>query len=89
MARRARFWIWPAAGLIRFYQAAISPYLPGTCRFRPTCSAYALEALRRFGFWKGLALTGWRLLRCHPFSRGGYDPLPGAADERRIDGDGN
>ncbi|KPK75850.1 MAG: hypothetical protein AMJ79_09370 [Phycisphaerae bacterium SM23_30] len=62
--------------LIRFYQLALSPYLPHWCRFQPTCSHYALEALRRHGLFKGLFLTACRILRCHPFCRGGYDPVP-------------
>ena len=62
--------------LIRFYQRAISPYLGNNCRFRPTCSQYAREALETHGFWKGWALAIRRLLRCHPFARGGWDPVP-------------
>ncbi|MGF1527725.1 MAG: membrane protein insertion efficiency factor YidD [Candidatus Competibacterales bacterium] len=53
-----------------------SPLQGNRCRFEPSCSAYALEALRRFGVWRGGALTLWRLLRCHPFCPGGYDPVP-------------
>ena len=62
--------------LIRFYRRGISPNTPPSCRFRPTCSAYAIEALRIHGAFKGSALSLWRLLRCHPFSKGGYDPVP-------------
>lgn len=58
------------------YQRFISPWLPPLCRFQPSCSQYAVEALRLRGAWKGLMLTIWRLLRCHPFSRGGHDPVP-------------
>ena len=63
--------------LIRFYQKFISPLQrnPG-CRFTPTCSAYAIEAFEKRGFFVGLALTVWRVLRCNPFSAGGYDPVP-------------
>lgn len=61
---------------IRFYQKFISPLFPPCCRFTPSCSAYAIEALRKRGFWIGSCLTVWRLLRCHPFCRGGYDPVP-------------
>jgi len=61
---------------IRFYQLAISPYLPRTCRFVPTCSQYALDALQRYGFFKGLYLAARRILRCHPFGPFGYDGLP-------------
>jgi uncharacterized protein len=61
---------------ILFYQRAISPALPRRCRYHPTCSAYAVEALRSHGLVRGLALAAWRLLRCNPLSRGGYDPVP-------------
>ncbi|MFW5488374.1 MAG: membrane protein insertion efficiency factor YidD [Desulfovibrio sp.] len=63
-------------GLVRFYQLAISPMFPPSCRFRPTCSEYAVEALTRHGCVRGLWLTFKRLVRCHPFCRGGYDPVP-------------
>ncbi len=62
--------------LVRFYQLAISPYLPNWCRFQPTCSSYALQALHRHGLFKGLWLTIRRILRCRPFGGGGYDPVP-------------
>ena len=63
--------------LIRFYQCAISPYYPARCRFRPTCSAYAYEAVSKYGALKGGWLALRRLLRCHPFYRGDYfDPVP-------------
>jgi len=58
------------------YRRWISPALPATCRFYPSCSGYALEALATHGAWRGLRLTVWRLLRCHPFNPGGYDPVP-------------
>lgn len=61
---------------IRFYQRALSPLKPPSCRFEPTCSAYALEAIERYGPGRGAWLTARRLLRCHPFCRGGYDPVP-------------
>lgn len=61
---------------IRLYQVAIGPLFPRVCRFEPTCSAYALEAIGRHGPFKGAALSVWRLLRCHPFHPGGYDPVP-------------
>ncbi len=61
--------------LVRCYQVLISPFLPPTCRFEPTCSQYAIEALRKKGLVKGLLLTAWRILRCNPFCRGGYDPV--------------
>ncbi|HEY2361869.1 MAG TPA: membrane protein insertion efficiency factor YidD [Candidatus Angelobacter sp.] len=62
---------------LRFYKGAISPYLPAACRFVPSCSEYAAEAVARHGLLYGSALGFWRLLRCNPFSRGGYDPVPG------------
>ncbi|MBN1844908.1 MAG: membrane protein insertion efficiency factor YidD [Sedimentisphaerales bacterium] len=70
---------WPrvlACRCVRLYQLAVSPYLPNACRYVPTCSGYALEALERHGFWKGAYLAIRRLLRCHPGRRGGYDPVP-------------
>lgn len=62
--------------IIRFYRAAISPYTKPSCKYIPTCSEYGLEAIERFGAIKGSALTIWRILRCNPFSKGGYDPVP-------------
>ncbi|UOQ42949.1 membrane protein insertion efficiency factor YidD [Halobacillus salinarum] len=63
-------------GLIRFYQKGISPFFPPSCRFQPTCSAYGLEAFRRFGFFKGFYLTVKRVAKCHPLHKGGFDPVP-------------
>lgn len=62
--------------LIRFYQRHISAHTPPSCRFSPTCSAYAIEAIERFGAIKGGALAVWRILRCNPFGGHGYDPVP-------------
>ena len=61
---------------IRFYQKYISPLKPPTCRFTPTCSQYAIEAIRKHGPFKGLALAVWRILRCNPWGGSGYDPVP-------------
>ena len=63
--------------LIRLYQRFLSPLKRhGTCIFYPTCSNYAIEAYKKYGFFKGTALTIWRILRCNPFNDGGYDPVP-------------
>lgn len=63
------------AGFIQVYQLAASPF-PSPCRFQPTCSTYALEAVRRYGALKGVWLGAKRIIRCHPFNAGGYDPVP-------------
>ncbi len=63
-------------GMIRFYRRFISPMFPPCCRFVPTCSAYALEAVEKYGAIKGGYLALRRILRCHPFHPGGYDPVP-------------
>ena len=60
---------------IVFYQRLISPALPRRCKYEPTCSRYAVDAIREFGVSRGLVLAGWRLLRCNPFSYGGFDPV--------------
>lgn len=62
--------------IIRGYQYSISPLLPQSCRFHPTCSTYALEAVRRYGVLKGLWLAARRLVKCHPWHPGGIDPVP-------------
>ena len=67
---------YPLIILVRFYQVCISPLKPPSCRFTPTCSQYAIEALRKYGPIKGLYLTVRRLLRCHPWGGSGYDPVP-------------
>jgi len=64
------------SGVIRFYQLFISPLKPPTCRFHPSCSQYALESIKIHGIFKGAVLSLWRILRCNPFSSGGYDPVP-------------
>jgi len=63
-------------GIIRFYQFAISPILPSTCRYVPTCSQYGLEAIQKHGPFKGSWLTLKRVLSCNPFGGDGYDPVP-------------
>jgi putative membrane protein insertion efficiency factor len=60
---------------IAVYQRAVSPALPRRCKYEPTCSRYAIEAIDRYGVPRGLVLAAWRLVRCNPFSRGGWDPV--------------
>ncbi len=69
-------------GAIRVYQVAISPMLGPRCRFYPSCSCYAHDAIERHGALRGISLAVWRILRCHPLCAGGYDPVP---DERSPD----
>lgn len=61
---------------IRFYQVCITPNIPPSCRFQPTCSEYARQAILKHGPFKGLALAVWRILRCNPWGGSGYDPVP-------------
>jgi putative membrane protein insertion efficiency factor len=63
-------------GVLRFYRSAVSPVRPAVCRYTPSCSAYAVEAIELHGAWRGGWLAMRRLLRCHPFHRGGHDPVP-------------
>jgi uncharacterized protein len=76
LGRVGQVLVLPLIGLIRVYQLVISPLTPPTCRYYPSCSAYAVTALRRFGPIKGTGLAGRRLLRCHPWSPGGVDHVP-------------
>ncbi|WP_251950511.1 membrane protein insertion efficiency factor YidD [Latilactobacillus sakei] len=62
--------------LVRFYQTGISPFLPPSCRYYPTCSSYMIQAIQKHGAIKGLIMGIGRILRCHPFVKGGYDPVP-------------
>jgi len=71
-----RFIGWLLILPIRFYQKVISPIKPPSCRFTPTCSQYAIEAIRKHGPFKGLYLAVWRILRCNPWGGSGYDPVP-------------
>jgi len=69
------------------YKKVVSPWLPPCCRFTPSCSEYAAEAVAKHGVLKGSALAAWRLLRCQPFCKGGYDPvpdIPNKADEAKV-----
>ena len=67
---------WLLALPIRFYKRFLSPLLPPACRFHPSCSSYALQALHKHGALRGIRLIVWRLLRCQPFHPGGFDPVP-------------
>lgn len=62
--------------ILRFYKQRISPLLPDACIYTPTCSEYAMEAIQKHGVLKGTGLAIWRVLRCNPFAKGGYDPVP-------------
>ena len=70
--------------LLRFYKKVISPALPPACRFYPTCSEYMMEAVVTHGVLKGLALGAYRLLRCNPFCKGGFDPVPEAKPSKMF-----
>jgi putative membrane protein insertion efficiency factor len=72
-----------AVGVLRVYQRAISPALPARCKYHPSCSEYAVQAVRRYGILRGSTLAGWRLLRCNPLSHGGYDPVSAQSLFRR------
>lgn len=61
---------------LRFYKSQVSPLLPDACRYTPTCSEYAMEAVEQFGPFRGTLMSARRVLSCNPFSRGGYDPVP-------------
>jgi len=69
---------------VRFYRSWISPALPGSCRFAPSCSTYAHQALERHGAWRGALMTARRLLSCHPFHPGGHDPVPNLKDNSKF-----
>lgn len=81
-AALGRLLAWPLLGLVGLYRLLISPWLGNNCRFDPSCSAYAVEALRRHGAFRGTWLTARRVARCHPWGGSGYDPVPAAREER-------
>ena len=72
--------------MLRAYKWAISPLFPPACRYVPTCSEYAAEAVERYGALRGGVMAAWRLLRCHPLAHGGYDPVVRPAPKRSWDG---
>jgi len=74
--------IYPLIILVKFYQVAISPYLPASCRYSPTCSHYTLEALRKHGLFRGGWLAIKRISSCHPWGGEGYDPVPDKKNEK-------
>jgi uncharacterized protein len=63
-------------GMVRLYKTYVSPFLPSACRFEPTCSEYAMEAMQKHGSLRGSGIAIYRVLRCQPFAKGGYDPVP-------------
>ncbi len=63
-----------AIACVRFYQRGISPLLGANCRYQPTCSEYTIQAIQKYGLFRGCWRGAWRILRCHPFARGGFDP---------------
>jgi putative membrane protein insertion efficiency factor len=72
---------WPLLALVCFYRYAISPWLGVNCRFEPSCSQYAIEALRTHGAFRGASLAARRIGRCHPWGGSGYDPVPGEKED--------
>ena len=73
--------VWPLIQLVRFYRLAVSPWLGANCRYDPTCSSYAIEALQKHGVLKGGWLAARRIARCHPWGGSGYDPVPADPEE--------
>lgn len=82
LAAISRLLAWPLLALVGLYRYAISPWLGVNCRYAPTCSAYALEALQKHGAFRGGALAVRRIARCHPWGGSGYDPVPPGREER-------
>ena len=71
-----KYLIFPFVTIIKFYRSAISPFLPATCKYQPTCSQYSIEALEKHGLFFGSYLAVRRILSCHPWGKSGYDPVP-------------
>lgn len=82
IAALGRLLAWPLIALVGAYRVMLSPWLGNNCRFEPTCSAYALEALKKHGAFRGTWLTARRVARCHPWGSSGYDPVPDASEPR-------
>jgi putative membrane protein insertion efficiency factor len=70
--------------VVKGYQYLLSPLLGSNCRFTPSCSSYTIEAIRLHGAMKGFLMGLWRILRCHPFSKGGYEPVPGSCEHAQV-----
>lgn len=81
----SRMLAWPLQLLVQIYRFTISPWLGANCRYEPTCSAYALEALQKHGAFRGSALAARRIARCHPWGDSGYDPVPDDATHKDDD----
>lgn len=77
--------ITPFIGLVKLYQLLISPLTPATCRYQPTCSHYTVEALQKHGLLKGGKLAIKRIFSCHPWGGSGYDPVPDADEQKKVD----
>ena len=83
-----RLLAWPLLLLVRIYRYTLSPLLGVNCRYQPTCSEYAVEALRQHGAFRGMALAARRIGRCHPWGGSGYDPVPGPNSDNDDDANG-
>ena len=84
-----RLLAWPLLLLVQIYRFTISPLLGANCRFEPTCSSYTLEALRKYGAFRGSVLAAKRIARCHPWGGSGYDPVPGQESDKVEDRNGH
>lgn len=74
---------------VKFYRKCISPHTRPSCKYYPTCSTYCMQAVREWGIFCGFFLTVWRILRCNPFSKGGYDPVPKRRRKKKADDSGD